>query len=100
MGLLNEAFNQHLTGMNYPNHEEKKFQSLTRTQQPMMQGIKEQKERESSRVYVQVSHAISRADLTPNQEAYNTKLKQRTKKKRPNQYYNTLEDVWFEDFPS
>ena len=52
--------------MKYPNGEDKKFQSLTRTQQPMMQGIKEQKERESFGVYVQVSHASSRVEITPN----------------------------------
>ena len=65
-----------------------------------MQGIKEQKERESSRVYVQVSHASSRVEITPNQVVDNTELKLRTKKKRPKQYYNTLEDAWFKEFPS
>ena len=65
-----------------------------------MQGIKEQKERESSGVYVQVAHASSRAAITPNQAAKNTQLKRRTKNQRPKQYYNTLEDVWFEEFHS
>ena len=69
-------------------------------QQPIMQGIKDQKERESSGVYVQVAHASSRVEINPNQATYNTQLKQRTKNQRPKQYYNTLEDVQFEEFPS
>ena len=65
-----------------------------------MQGIKKQKERESSRVYVQVAHASSRVEITPNHAEYNAELKRRTKNQRPKQYYNTLEDMRFEEFHS